>query len=112
MQAVQVQFAIDDVGRGEEIVDELLQRHLVACAQMLAPLTSRYWWQGAINTAQEALFVCKTTRERLDAAIECIRRRHPYDVPEIVACDITGGHQPYLDWIATETHDPPSAARS
>ncbi|HEX8777666.1 MAG TPA: divalent cation tolerance protein CutA [Rhodanobacter sp.] len=28
---------------------------------------------------------------------------HPYDVPEVIALDITNGHPPYLEWLCTET---------
>ena len=103
MRSVQVQFTIDDVARGEAIALELLNTRLVACAQTIGPVTSRYWWDGAINQTQEWLFVCKTTPERLDDVIERVRARHPYEVPEIVACDITGGLDAYVDWIVTET---------
>jgi periplasmic divalent cation tolerance protein len=103
MRSIQVQFAIDDIARGEAIVLDLLSARLVACAQTVGPVTSRYWWEGSINQTQEWLFVCKTTRERLDDVIERVRGRHPYEVPEIVAFDITGGLDAYVDWIVTET---------
>ena len=59
-----MQFAIDDVAAGDAIVGELLTNRLVACAQTIGPVTSRYWWGGSINHAQEWLFLCKTTPER------------------------------------------------
>jgi periplasmic divalent cation tolerance protein len=109
---VQVQFTIDDRARGDAIATDLLERRLVACAQTVGPITSRYWWQGSITQSEEWLFLCKTTRDRVDAVIERIRASHPYDVPEIVACDITAGLGSYIDWITRETHDPPDTARS
>jgi len=104
-----VQFAIDDDARGDAIVADLLQRRLVACAQMVGPVTSRYWWRGSIERATEWMFLCKTTPERLEAVIECIRSQHPYEVPEIVASDITGGLETYVDWIVDETRPKPPA---
>ena len=112
MTVVQVQFTIDDREKGDAIATELLQQRLVACAQTIGPITSRYWWQGSIARSEEWLFLCKTTPDRVDAVIERIRAAHPYDVPEIVACDITAGFEPYIDWIARETHLPPDTARS
>jgi periplasmic divalent cation tolerance protein len=103
MRAVQVQFTIDDLARGEEIALELLNTRLVACVQTEGPVTSRYWWDGSINQTQEWVFVCKTTPARLDDVIERVRARHPYEVPEIVAHAITGGLEEYDDWIVTET---------
>jgi periplasmic divalent cation tolerance protein len=112
VRGVQVQFAIDDVAQGNAIVVDLLTKRLIACAQTIGPMTSRYWWRGSINDAPEWLFLCKTTPERLDDVIECIRIRHSYETPEIVACEITGGLEAYVDWIVAETQPLPNGAES
>ena len=102
-RSIQVQFTIDDGERGDAIVEELLTRRLVACAQTAGTVTSRYWWDGSVNRAEEWLYLCKTTPARLDEVVECIRRGHPYEVPEVIACDITGGLDGYVDWIVAST---------
>jgi periplasmic divalent cation tolerance protein len=102
-RAVQVQFTIDDAAARDAIVDELLRRRLVACAQTVGPVTSRYWWNGEISEASEWLVVCKTVPRHVDEVIEAVRSRHPYEVPEIVAAEISGGLTAYLDWVAAET---------
>jgi periplasmic divalent cation tolerance protein len=107
---VHVQFSIDDRTLGDEIASALLNARLVACVQTVGPVTSRYWWQGSIAEAQEWLFVCKTTRERSTEVVELIRRRHPYEVPEIVGYDLAG-NEPYAAWVAAETRrTPPGGA--
>ena len=103
MSTRQVQFAIDDATAGAAIVDDLLHRRLISCAQTVGPVTSRYWWHGSINQAQEWLFLCKTTADRLDEVIDAIRARHPYELAEIVAFEITDALDAYTDWIAAET---------
>ena len=80
-----------------------MRTRLVACAQTIGPVTSRYRWQGEISEAREWLVVCKTVPGRVDAVVEAIRARHPYDVPEIVVGEITGGLGAYLDWVDAET---------
>ena len=110
MTAHQVQFTIDDLAKGEAIASDLLRERLVACAQTIGPITSRYWWNGSINQAQEWLFLCKTTPARVDEVVERIRRLHPYEVPEIVVCEISAALDVYADWIVAETQVPPSAA--
>jgi periplasmic divalent cation tolerance protein len=102
-RAVQVQFTIDDAAARDAIVGELLRRRLVACAQTVGPVASRYWWNGEINESNEWLVVCKTVPRRVDEVIEAVRSRHPYEVPEIVTGEITGGLSAYLDWVAAET---------
>jgi len=107
-----MQFAIDDVAQGNAIVVDLLTKHLIACAQTIGPVMSRYWWRGSINDAREWLFLCKTTPERVVDVTECIRIQHPYETPEIVACDITGRLAAYVDWIVAETRPPANGAES
>jgi periplasmic divalent cation tolerance protein len=107
-----VQFAIDDPTKGDAIVTDLLNRRMIACAQTVGPVTSRYWWRGSINQTQEWLFVCKTTGERRDDVIEAVRLLHPYEVPEIVAFDIIAALDAYAEWIVAETTSPPGAGHS
>src|SRR5258708_25743128 len=103
MRSLQVQFTIDDLARGDDIVSELLRDRLIACAQTVGPVTSRYWWQGTLRQTREWLFLCKTTSARVDDVIERTREQHPYDVPEIVAYELGPALGAYTDWIAAET---------
>ena len=107
MKCVQVQFAIDDRHAGDAIVTELLRQRLIACAQTIGPMASRYWWNGSLEEAEEVLVLCKTASDRLEAVIECIRRAHPFETPEIVAVDIEGGLESYLEWIVAQTRVTP-----
>jgi periplasmic divalent cation tolerance protein len=56
-----------------------------------------------VEKAGECLFVAKTRAALAGALVRFIRRRHAYEVPEIVVTPILGGHAPYLRWIAAET---------
>ena len=112
MRSLQVQFTIDDLAAGERIVTDLLRGRLVACAQTVGPVTSRYWWNGSIEQAAEWMFLCKTTDECVADVVERIRAEHPYDVPEIVTVELAAAFAPYAEWIASETQTPPNTARS
>ncbi len=112
MGSLQVQFTIDDLARGESIAADLLYDRLVACAQTIGPITSRYWWRGSVEQAAEWLFVCKTTTGRVDEVIERVRALHPYEIPEIVATEITAAFAPYADWIEAEAQARPDTERS
>jgi periplasmic divalent cation tolerance protein len=100
---VQVQFTIDDAARGSAIAELLLEERLAACVQRYGPIRSRYRWQGAIEEAEEWLFLCKTTDARLDALVRRVADAHPYDTPEILATEATGGLDRYLAWVDAET---------
>jgi periplasmic divalent cation tolerance protein len=86
-----------------ELARSVVAARLGACAQVVGPVASVYWWDGAVQTTEEWQCVVKTTEDAYPALEEHIRRHHPYDVPEIVRTPITAGLADYLDWIAAET---------
>jgi periplasmic divalent cation tolerance protein len=85
------------------IARTVVEERLAACANLLGPIESVYWWDGKVQEEGEAAFLLKTSEERLSALIARVKALHPYQVPCIVAWPIAAGHQPYLDWISAET---------
>jgi periplasmic divalent cation tolerance protein len=86
-----------------KIAASAVGKRLAACAQILGPITSTYWWQGAMESAEEWLCLLKTRKDLYDELEQDIRENHPYDVPEILALPVTAGNQSYLEWIMSET---------
>lgn len=78
----------------------LVEERLAACVNVIPGLTSIYRWDGEVQTETEALAVCKTTEGAVDRVERRIAELHPYDVPEIVAVEVTGGLPAYLRWVA------------
>ena len=95
---VQVQFTMGERTAADAIATALLERRLAACVQVLGPATSRYWWDGVIEHAEEWLCLAKTTAARADELVAAIVDLHPYEVPEVLVVPVTGS-APYLDWI-------------
>jgi periplasmic divalent cation tolerance protein len=92
-------------GSSEEaatIAGAVVEERLAACVQVLGPVQSRYWWQGALETSTEWLCLAKTTAVRLDALMARIAALHSYDTPEITALPIVAGSEGYLGWIRSE----------
>jgi periplasmic divalent cation tolerance protein len=80
----------------------MVEKRLAACAQVLGPVSSVYWWQGKMEEAAEWLCVFKTRGALFEQLEKEIRRIHPYEVPEIVALPIADGSRDYLEWIRKE----------
>lgn len=95
-----------DAASADRIARALVDQHLAACVNVLAPIASIYRWQGRIENATEVPMLIKTTRERYPAVEEAIRALHPYQVPEIIALPIVSGFAPYLRWIGEQTQPP------
>ncbi len=85
------------------LTETALQQRLAACANIMAPMQSMYWWEGAIQTDTEVAILFKTKNSLLEALTAAIREKHPYQTPCIVSWPIRAGFAPYLAWIAQET---------
>jgi len=103
MDCMQVVTTTDSRDEAERLARSAVERRLAACAQVAGPVTSTYWWEGAVQTATEWQCVLKTTAARFDELRAHVEREHSYDVPEIVATPIVAGGAAYLDWVRRET---------
>jgi periplasmic divalent cation tolerance protein len=83
----------------EKIAKTLLEEKLIACANIIGPAYSLFWWQGKIDTAQEHLILMKTRRDLFGKVSERVKTLHSYQVPEIIATRIIEGSKDYLKWL-------------
>jgi periplasmic divalent cation tolerance protein len=91
------------VKEAELISGYLLKTRLVACANILPGVRSRFWWKGKIDHANEAMLVMKTRRVNFKAVLKEVKRLHSYEVPEIIALPIMDSSPEYLKWVKTNT---------
>jgi periplasmic divalent cation tolerance protein len=94
---------IDGAEAAELLAQSIVEARVGACAQVVGPIKSVYWWDGFVQTAQEWQIWIKTTTAQLDALTAHIQANHSYDVPEVVATPIIGGNPAYLEWVTNET---------
>lgn len=87
----------------EAIAADLLERRLIACANILGGMVSIYAWQGVRHRDDETVMILKTRASLIDAVTAGVRAGHPYDNPAIVAFETAGGSVPFLDWVLGET---------
>ena len=86
----------------EVISREIVEKRLAACAQVVGPIKSTYWWREKIEQTEEWLCIMKSRRDLYEELEKAIKSIHPYEVPEIVAVPIVSGSQSYLDWLEQE----------
>ena len=77
-----------------------LMARLVACANLLPKIESRYWWKEKIEHGTEVLMLLKTTTDRVADLEKLIVSQHPYDTPEFMVLKVERGNKRYLDWLA------------
>ncbi len=84
----------------EKISQALLKERLIACANIINPVTSFFFWSGKIERAEECLMVMKSRRDLFAELAERLKGLHSYEVPEVLAIPIVEGAAAYLDWMS------------
>ncbi len=81
------------------IVRTLLEERLIACANIMDPVSSFFWWQGKIEEEKEVLVIMKSHETLFKKLSKRVMELHSYDTPEILALPIVNGSPSYLDWM-------------
>ncbi len=84
----------------ERLAQQLVERRLAACANIVGPIRSVYRWKGAIEHEEEYLLLIKTTTAHTADLQAALKELHPYELPECVELAIDGGSEAYLAWLA------------
>jgi periplasmic divalent cation tolerance protein len=99
----QIQVSHSDRAGLEAIIGELLQQRLIACGQVLGPISSCFRWQGDVQREQEWLALLKTAAALAGRVQARVAELHPYEVPEILVTNVDSGHEAYLLWVLEQT---------
>ena len=91
-----------NIEEANKIAELLLNQRKAACVNIVPRVSSLFWWQDKLDSAQESLLIVKTKASLLPEIISLVKGVHSYDVPEIIALPIVGGNRDYLEWIDKE----------
>lgn len=86
----------------QRIAAVLLEQRKAACVNIVPRVSSRFWWRGELDSAEESLLIVKTKVSLLDEVVSLVKEAHSYDVAEVIALPIVGGNKDYLDWMGEE----------
>jgi len=114
MEAVILYTTWPDADTARTCAAAAVEAGLAACANILAPMTSVYRWEGALEAVSEIPVLFKTTGERAEALKALILSRHPYELPCIVGLPIqsASSHGAFLEWIGQQTASPARAGEA
>lgn len=108
MDLASVYVTCPDEATAKRIARALLERKLVACANLF-PIASLYVWEGALREDPEVAMLLKTRRSIVQAVIAAVEELHPYDVPCAVAFEVGAAAAGYAAWVEDASrHGPPS----
>ncbi len=101
-QVIVVMVTTSGEEESQRIARLLLDRHLIACANIAPSVRSIFRWQGLNEDSEESLLILKSTTDALPSLKDCIRQHHSYEVAEVIALPVMGGSEDYLSWVAAE----------
>ncbi len=78
---------------------KLLEKNLIACANIINNVESIFKWEGKICQENEFIVLLKTIEKNVDAVIKNIKNQHSYDCPAIMVLDIDSGSKEFLKWV-------------
>jgi periplasmic divalent cation tolerance protein len=83
----------------EKISQTLLNEKIIACANIINPVTSFFNWQNKVDKCEECLVVMKSRSDLFAELAERVKQLHSYEVPEVLALPIVDYSEAYLKWM-------------
>lgn len=102
---IQIQWTCPSREEARRVIHLLLDKRLIACANIVPEVESHYLWEGALETSKEVKAYLKTAAHLFNTVEQTIRQNCSYQVPEIVAFQVWAASQPYEEWVLIEVKD-------
>ena len=83
----------------KDIVVELLEERLIACANIIDGVESYFSWEDEINHAKEVVVIFKTRSANEKKIIDLVRKMHSYECPCIAFTSLDYSNNGFLDWV-------------
>ncbi len=100
---VLIYVTIPDLGAAERLARAIVELRLAACANILPGMRSIYWWNEAMEEADEVVVLFKTKAALAAKLTDAVVAMHPYETPCVLHLPVSGGSDAFLSWISSET---------
>ena len=94
-----VMITVANKREGKRIAQCLLREKLIACANIVGPVSSLFRWSGKIVDSREQLVLMKSRVDLFDKIVERVKMLHSYEVPEIISLPVAEGSTAYVEWL-------------
>jgi periplasmic divalent cation tolerance protein len=94
-----------DTKTAQKAVEHLLQKKLIACANISQPVTSVYRWKGNVCKENEVQVWMKTGTKNTTRLKAEFLSLHQSETPAFIALaiDEQSSHEPFINWLQIET---------
>ena len=81
------------------IANELLNKKLAACVNMIPRMRSKYVMDGRIVESREVILLIKTSKKLETKVYKVIKELHNYEIPEISTIQTSNVDKDYDKWL-------------
>lgn len=81
------------------IANELLNKKLAACVNMIPRMRSKYVMNGRIIESREVILLIKTSKKLETKVYNVIKELHNYEIPEISTIQTSNVDKDYDKWL-------------
>jgi len=71
-------MTVSDEKEATKIIHSLLKDRLIACANIVGPVASLFWWKRKIDKANEFLVIMKSRKNLFKKLSERVKELHSY----------------------------------
>ena len=83
----------------EKIATKLLDKKLIACANVISNVNSYFVWKNKIQNSKEIIICGKTISKNQKEIVHAVKSLHSYSVPCVIFFDIKNGNKDFLKWV-------------
>lgn len=94
-----------DQETAEHLAELMVGARLAACVNIVPNVTSVYRWHDSagktsVEKDSEVVMIIKTHAELMAELGDMLDKEHPYDVFELISCNIEQASASYLQWLS------------
>jgi periplasmic divalent cation tolerance protein len=93
------------IDEAKKLAHALLEKKLIACANILPGMVSIYEWKGSLHDDSECLALFKTTKERAQEVETLLTSLHPYEIPAILQFEASKVNEDFFTHVRQSTLD-------
>ena len=102
-RAVLVYTTWPSIVEAEQAGRSIVEQRLAACVNILPGMISHYWWEGALERAEETVMIVKTRASLAESVRAAVKSLHSYDTPAVMVLPVESVDADYYRWIVEET---------
>ena len=84
-----------------KIAKHLLEKKIIACANIFGPINSLYPWKGKIADETEFVLIVKTIKDNFEKVEEEVEKIHSYTIPCIIKISVSSNEKCF-NWLKNE----------